>query len=481
MNDMFKADPRIWSGALAAALALTACTPTVKPITGPVATKFSEPDSALAPADLSVWWTAFDDPLLNKVVDESFAQNITLQQAVLRVREARALGRQTIAGVLPTLDAVGSVTSTEALDGPGLVNSTGGFDDRQTTAVYGPSAIWEVPLFGRIQAAGVGYKGTILAATAAARGTRATLAADAAQAYVDLRAAQSRAQLLDQSATALESIRAANQKQVDAGILSTGDFARTQSLAANARARAETAQAVLRRALDRVAVLRGIAPGTDALEAELAKTAPVPNFTAGAPRSTPANLLRARPDIAQAEAAALQQAALVGVARNDLLPQLTLGGQINIYDTVSGQPFSGGGTQGVLNAAVSMPLWDWGSRLANVTVQKSRFKSAMLGYRDTVNNAVAEAQGALATFARTQRAADLARESEAAAFRRDNAQAALYRVGISSLNDRLDATNDLITARLDRTAAEADAAAAAIAVYRAFGGAAQPPKPTKSS
>lgn len=464
------------TGALLAAAAVAGClSPQVKPITGPVAGKFAEPDSEAPPADLAVWWRAFDDPLLNRVVDEAFAENISLKQAVLRVREARALGRQTIAGVLPTLDAKGSASSTEALRGSELASAAGTLEGKQAYYSFGPSASWEVPLFGQIQTAAVGYRGTIRAATAAARGARASLAAEAAQAYVDLRTAQARADLLEQSATALEAIRAANQKQVDAGILAKGDFARTQSLAANARARAEVAKASVRIALDRIAVLRGMAPSTDPLEAELAKPAPSPSFKAGAPRSTPANLLRARPDIAQAEAQALQASAQVGAARNALLPQLTLGGQINVLDNIKGAALPGDQTQAALSASVSMPLFDWGSRLANVTVQKSRFDVALLTYRDTVNKAVAEAQGALSTFARAQDAAVLSHESESAAIERDNAQAALYRVGISSLNDRLDATNDLITARLDRASADADAAAAAISVYRAFGGAATPP------
>lgn len=465
------------TGAFLAAASVAGClSPKVEPITGPVAENFAEPDSVIAPADLAVWWRAFDDPLMNQVVDEAFAQNITLKQAVLRVREARALGRQTIAGVLPTLDAKGSASSTEALRGQELFSSERGLEPKQAYYSFGPSASWEVPLFGQIQTAAVGYRGTIRAATAAARGARAALAAEAAQAYVDLRTAQARADLLDQSARALEAIRAANQKQVDAGILAKGDFARTVSLASNARARAEVAKAAVRTSLDRLAVLRGMAPSTDPLEAELAKPAPAPIFKSGAPRSTPANLLRARPDIAQAEGEALQASAQVGAARNALLPQLNIGGQINVLDNITGSALPGDQTQAALSATVSLPLFDWGSRLANVSVQKSRFESSMLAYRDTVNKAVAEAQGALTTFARTQDAAILSREAEAAAIDRDNAQAALYRVGISSLNDRLDATNDLITARLDRATADADAAASAIAVYRAFGGASVFPK-----
>ena len=461
---------------LAAAAASGCLSPQVKPVTGPVADRFAEPDSETAPADLALWWRAFDDSLMNQVVDEAFAQNITLKQAVLRVREARGLGRQTLSGVLPTLDAKGSASSTEALRGQDLFSSERGLEPRQAYYSFGPSASWEVPLFGQIQSAALGYRGTIRAATAAARGARASLAAEAAQAYVDLRAAQARADLLEQSARALEAIRAANQKQVDAGILAKGDFARTISLSANARARAEVAKAVVRTSLDRLAVLRGMAPSTDPLEAELAKPAPAPIFKAGAPRSTPANLLRARADIAQAEGEALQASAQVGAARNALLPQLNLGGQINVLDNIKGAPLPGDQTQAALSASISMPLFDWGSRLANVSVQKSRFEVSLLSYRDTVNRAVAEAQGALSTFARTQDAALLSHEAEAAAIERDNAQAALYRVGISSLNDRLDATNDLISARLDRASADADAAAAAISVYRAFGGAAAFPK-----
>ena len=41
-------------------------------------------------ADFSTWWTVFNDPTLNALVESAYQQNLTLQATGIRILEARA-------------------------------------------------------------------------------------------------------------------------------------------------------------------------------------------------------------------------------------------------------------------------------------------------------------------------------------------------------------------------------------------------------
>ncbi|MDX2237704.1 MAG: TolC family protein [Hyphomonadaceae bacterium] len=465
----------------AAALAVAAgCStlPDRRPEAGALPEAWADaPVGAQDPDAMAAWWRGFNDPTLDLLVEEALAEGPDLRLAALRVRESRALSRTTLTQYLPQLTAAGQVNYSQALDGPDLRTSTqalsgAGGDSEQAIGGYGPQISWEIPLFARIEAAAVGARATVRGAEADLRGARVALIADVAQAYIDLRAAQNTRAAVAEAVALSDQLAAVVAQGAAAGFSSPAEAADARRLAETNRAQLPGLVIEARRAENVLAVLRGRAPGTepDAIAQALSAGGETPALDLAAAPAAPADLLRLRPDVARAEADAIIAAADLGLARADLLPQLSLTGGISVTDNILGAALTERSASLDLTPAITMPLFDWGSRLAAVRVRDSRFEQALISYRGTVNQAVADASNALIALEQGRLRLQAARAAEEAALATAEGARAAYQAGVQSLADRIRAEQQLIDARTSRIDAEAAQASAAVRVYRAFGG-----------
>jgi NodT family efflux transporter outer membrane factor (OMF) lipoprotein len=415
------------------------------------------------------WWKRFDDATLDVLVDEALTNGPSVQIAASRVREARALSRTTIVQYLPELSATGTGQYNRVLEGDLGV----GGEREQATTSYGPQVSWEIPLFSRIEAAVVGSRANTASALADLRGAQVALAADVAQAYVDLRAANASHAALSRSVEVSDELARILDVSANAGFASRADAADARRLAESTRTRLPGLVIETRRAENVIAVLRGVAPGTEdpALHNALMNAeAPIPHLELTSAPAAPADLLRLRPDVVRAEAQTLLAASALSDARTNLLPQLNLTGSISVTDAVIGNPLGAGGTTLSATPFISIPLFDWGARLAQVRQRDAQFNQSLIQYRQTVTQAIAEASNALVSLDQGGRRLNSARIAEEAANVTAGGSRAAFEAGIQSLADRLRAEQQLIDATLTRIDAEAQSARAAIATYRAVGG-----------
>ncbi|MGD9965932.1 MAG: efflux transporter outer membrane subunit [Hyphomonadaceae bacterium] len=424
------------------------------------------PQAAALP--VTDWWQAFNDPALNQLVTEALSEGPDVQLAVSRVREARALTYSTITQFLPELSATGSGQYARIMEGDVPV----GVDRETASGPYGAAVSWELPLFA-IGATAAGARAGTQSALADLRGARVALAADVAQAYVDLRAAQTSRGALQRSVETADELARILATSAGAGFASEADAADARRLAESTRTRLPGLVIEERRAENVLAVLRGKSPGTEApqMQAMLSRSeASVPHLELSAAPAAPADLLRLRPDVARAEAQTLIAAAQLGAARADLLPRINLTGSINVTDALIGAPEGAGLTVASASPVISIPLFDWGRRFAVSRQRDAQFEQSLILYRQTVTQAVAEASNALVSLEQGRQRLDSARAAELAAETTVRGSRAAYQAGIQSLADRLRSEQQLIDASLTRITAEQQAASAAIATYRAFGG-----------
>lgn len=413
------------------------------------------------------WWRGFNDPALDQFVAEALAEGPDMRIAVSRVREARALSYATITQYLPELTATARGEYQRVLDGPVL-----GSDREEFAGIYGAQVSWELPLFA-IGATAVGARAGTQAALADLRGAQVALVADVAQAYVDLRTAQASHAALTRSVATADELARILDTAARAGFAAEADAADARRLAEATRTRLPGLVIEARRAENVLSVLRGRAPGTEdaATQAVLNMAdAPVPHLELASAPAAPADLLRLRPDVARAEAQTLIAAAQLGVARADMLPRLNFTGSINVTDSILGNPVGAGTTVLPATPFISIPLFDWGRRLAVARQRDAQFDQSLIQYAQTVTQAVAEASNALAALEQGRLRLNSAEAAEEAAETTARGSRAAYGAGIQSLSDRLRIEQQLIEATLTRIDAEAQQARAAIATYRAFGG-----------
>ncbi|HJY90366.1 MAG TPA: TolC family protein, partial [Candidatus Acidoferrum sp.] len=115
--------------------------------------------TAATPIEKDDWWSSFQDPELNSLVERSAKQNLDLKLALERVQEARAARGVSRSGYFPSIDGAASGTrNRQRVIGPvGPQNSPVIVPVEFNNFQGGLSASWELDVFGgtrrRVQAA----------------------------------------------------------------------------------------------------------------------------------------------------------------------------------------------------------------------------------------------------------------------------------------------------------------------------------------
>jgi NodT family efflux transporter outer membrane factor (OMF) lipoprotein len=417
----------------------------------------------------AAWWARFSDPVLDGLVREALTESLSVQVANQRLVEARSTGRATIAGFAPRINGSISTDTDYAIDGPKLFNAAGGPEDRQTNQTSAVRTTWEVPLFGRVSSALAGSRAGVKGAQADIEAAKIAVIGDIAAAYVDLRNAQLSVAYLQEDLVRADKLAAIASARATAGLVSLSEASQAQTQAANVRERLPDAILRMRATLDRLAILRGVMPGS--LDTRLALT-PDFAFKSDAPAidAIPANFVRRRLDVSRAEQDAILAAAQVGVSRSELYPSVSITGTVTSLVSLAGGAFGADISRGNVSPAINIPLFDLGQRRATLRTSNARFQQALLQYRSTTLSAVAEGQAALTSYDQSRNRAGAALDAEKAAQTRQTATISAYEAGIVSFRERLEAERDFSSARQNRLSSQAQFSDAAIGLYRAFAG-----------
>lgn len=448
--------------ALIAAAALSACTAGPPPAT-PAA---PWPDRWQAPLPhtgqltrLSQWWQQFDDPLLVQLIDTAQAVSPSIASAASRIEQSRATRVAAGAALLPSLDA----NASAARGRQDFVSGVG------TTASAGVQASWELDLFGGRRAARDAAQARAEGAQAAWHDARVAVAAEVATSYTALRACEAQVE----------------QTRIDAH--SRGETARLTDLsrqagfeapASAALARASAAQGnsllIERRAQCEVLVkglvaLTGVAEPT--LRGQLAAgAAKVPQPAQLVIASVPAQALAQRPDLLGAERELIAVAAEVSQAQAARLPRIALAGSVSAARIESSLGSDSGTLWSVGPVTVSLPLFDAGTRRANLDAARARYVEAGAVYRGKLRAAVREVEEALVALQSTaDRSADsqAASEGYATSFRATEAR---FKGGLASLFELEDARRSALQAQVALIDLQRERSTAWITLYRALGG-----------
>ncbi|MBS0556690.1 MAG: efflux transporter outer membrane subunit [Proteobacteria bacterium] len=407
----------------------------------------------LGPApDLDAWWHAFNDAQLDALIQRALAQNLTVQQASLRLRGARALQHRSGTQFMPQ---VNFHTFSEP-------------DPAATTSYYeiGFDAQWELGFFGRGLGNARVAAADLQAAETSVTAARVSLVAEVARSYVDLRAAQARAGLLDRIVDLRERDVELARTRLRLKLATQDDVDKAAGELAQARADAAEPAAAIAQAQQALDVLLAQSQP----DANLASAAPQPVLGAVSFAQTPADLLRTRPEIRQAELDVLRAAGELGIARADLWPKLGLGGTLISSTRMVGDIDRPNKAIPSAGPMIDIPLLDWGARHDMANAREAGLQAAVLGYRQAVLEGVAEAESALAQWQRDQARADAAHARLALADNALTRAQTLRRIGLADDADRAQAGIAQAQAQLQASLAQRDAAIAFIAVYKSFGG-----------
>lgn len=411
-----------------------------------------------------VWWQqAFDDPMLNWLIETALAQNLSLRSAGLRVLQARqqlliAIGRQ-----YPQQQQINAQAEIT-----GLFSSP-------AYEIYdlGFNVSWEADIWGSFKRQIESSSAALDASVAEYDGVQVSLIAEIARNYLLIRTTQARLEVARQNLNLQqESVRITSAKFA-AGAVSSLDLEQAQTLLYTTEASIYVFEQSLQQLKNSLAVLLGRPPGD--MGALLETAQPIPSVAADIATGMPQDLIRRRPDIRAAERLLAAQSAQIGVAVSELYPHMGLGGVIGTSVSTAGGLKFGDLLQNDTSSYNFLGFFQWnifnyGRLKNNVRLQDALFQQLLEDYRETVLRAQGEVENAIVAFLKSHQQLAAYQAAADAAQRAADVSTEQYMDGLVDFNTVLSTLRALATQQDQLAAAKGTLATDLIDVYRSLGG-----------
>lgn len=342
------------------------------------------PRGSLSAAPL--WWTAFNDPLLDALIDRALQNNTSVAGAQAALRQARALRDMAAAGLLPALGASGSAQHNTS-------GNADGADTHGKSFRAGLDAAWEIDIFGTNRHALAAADAGAGASAANLGDVQRSIAAEVALGYVALRGTQARLGIAEANLASQQENLQITRWRLQAGLVTALETEQARAAVEQTRSQLPLLQTDIEQARHALALLAGEPPA--ALSVQLAARGPIPAPPAMVAAALPAEAIRQRPDVRAAEMQLTAAAARVSQARAARLPDFRLSGSIGAGALTLNALTHGASMVSTVLAAVSMPLFDGGAGAAGVRAQQAAMEQARQAYRATILTALSEVENAL--------------------------------------------------------------------------------------
>lgn len=420
------------------------------------------------------WWATFNDPVLDRLVETAYRQNLTLLGAGTRVLEARARLGVAIGGFYPqTQGGTGSISYVRPPEADPSTNPIGSIGEFWRSSL-GLSLAWELDFWGRFRRGVSAADAAYLASVASYDDVLVTLVGDVATTYLGIRTLETQLAIARANvARQRQALRIARDR-FRGGAATELDVFQAENVLAQTEAAIPQLTAQLEQGRNALRVLLGMPP--EPLEGLLAgRTGRIPDLPDGVAVGIPADLIRRRPDIRAVELRAAAQSERIGIARADLFPAFTLSGAFGgtaaaVRGNSLDDMFNSRGMTFAFGLNFSWPILNYGRITNEVRVQDARLQGLLIEYRDTVLRAQRDVENGIAGFLEGGRQVAALKRSAAAAQRALGIALDQYQLGTRDFTTVLTAQQNLYQAQNSLAQAEGARAIALANTFKAMGG-----------
>lgn len=411
----------------------------------------------------SDWWTVYNDPVLNRLVEQAMAANPDLQAAAERFVQARDMMMKTRSRRIPQLGiglgASNNRQSENALFRPPNIPI------QESTVSLGGLASWEPDFWSAIRNA---TRVEIYRAQERAADfglARLSLQAEITSNYYTLRGYDAQAAIYSHSIDLYKRSLNIVKTQFAGAIASALDVARVESLLFSTETKLAQVQGHRQVVEQSIAILVNMAPAGFTIKPvdELKVT----KFTV--PQTIPSTLLERRPDVAAMEREMAQANRAIGIARAAFYPNVAFraGGG---YEDDGFNLIKLANSFWSYGASVELPMFQGGYRRAQLQQAWSAYRETEDRYRSTVLNAFREVENNLSLTERLTVAAERQDAAVGATFKTQNLTMELYQGGLASSLELIYAQVQTLLARIDSVVIKTDLIKSSVALIRALGG-----------
>ena len=419
----------------------------------------------------SAWWTIFKDSILNRFVGLAYLQNLPLQIAGLRIMEARAQKAIAVGRQFPqTQAALANVTAIGVSEN---IADAIGIDRNFWNFQVGFDVSWEADFWGKFRQDVKAQTASLDATVADYDNALVSLTAEVAHTYTMIRTFEVLIKLANRNAQLQEEGLRIAESRFRTGVTSELDVAQATTLLESTRASIPQLEISLIQSQNALCTLLGQPTGT--VQALLQDSQYIPATSQKISMVVPAELLRRRPDIRNAERMAAAQNSRIGIAKSELYPQIKLLGTISTQSSSgTGVPtsdlFGSGSLLYSIGPQLIWPILNYGQISNSVRVQDARFEQLLVNYQNTVLRAAQEVEDGLNGYLKSQETAVFEQKATKGAQRSVDLAFIQYREGSADYQRVLEAQRSLLQAENALAQAHSAIATNLISLYKALGG-----------
>ncbi|MEY2697962.1 MAG: hypothetical protein RL333_2100 [Pseudomonadota bacterium] len=443
----------------------------VKPNANPPAQWHTEKEAGaqlkpIQESDLETWWRSLEDPILDDLERRGKGENLDLKVALTRIDQARAEKLANRASLFPQ---VGATAAGTYLDNVFPRQTSTGTQNQWGFLLTGLDAFWEIDLFGRLRRKLEASTALNESAAENYREAWVLLSSEIAKEYVTFRNVQSLLRITRSNIKSQSHTLELTERLFEEGVGTRFDTTREKSLLKATEAEIPRLEGLLSESQHKIELLLALQPGS--LRGLLEKEGPVPVPKDRRILVKPADTLRLRPDIREAERNLAAATATQGAAFAELFPKISVAAFMGVQNSDLENLFRSTAFSWASGSAIMQPIFNFGRIRAGIDLADARQQEAYLRYEKAVLEALKETETALRL---------LLKEEE----RRQNLEVSVenlkesrrlaelrYREGVSNFLDVLDSERAIYTEEIKLAQCRAQTTMYLIAVFKAMGGA----------
>jgi len=415
------------------------------------------------PAD---WWKQFHDPLLDTIMAQALSNNRDLAVAQANIQRAKALRDVASSGNMPTLDANFGANRSR-------YSRQSNFNNAGTTRnTFNASldASWEFDLFGKTKRAVEAADAQLGGTQASAYAVQLSVVADIASNYFEVRGLEQKINTTKRNIALLQELESIIQAQADAGIVTASEIVRARAEHEALASSLPTLEADKTARIYRISVLTGQPP-----EFYVSAFAISDHNTLLALPSDPvpvglrSDMLKRRPDVAQAERNLALATANIGITEAERFPSFSITGAIGSGARVFSDWFAANTITHSLAAALGWSMYS-GAANARIDVAEAEAKAAMAIYEQSILLALEDAEAALLRYGSAWKTLHYLKQTALSQQQLRDLVQLRYDSGEDSFESLLTAEQSNISAQAAVQTAETNVLIALSTLYKALGG-----------
>ena len=411
-----------------------------------------------------LWWKEFGDENLNVLVESALEKNTNLRIAYLNLEKAKASLGVAEASLLPGVNLNVSYTKAKSSG----ETYTGQPQTRYRTSSINLGLNYEIDLWGRVRNSVLAANESLNASKFDYDSARLSLSSSVAKSYFTLVSLNMQEAVLQETLKTYEATLALRKTQLDLGGINEMTYLQSKAAVESAKMSLISVLNLKSKALTSLAILTGksndeILKGAVASAQNLPSS---PEIKAG----ISSDVLLRRSDVAKALADLKATNALVGVAKADYFPTISLTGLLGFTSVDFENIFVGNANTWSIGGSLVQKIFDYGRTKNNVRVAETNEQIAAVTYEATVRSALGEVRDALISRQNAKLSLDqvknlLQSQQKIYSLAKDQ-----YNAGYIGHLELLDAQRNLLQAKLQDISAKLDEVDSAVEVYRALGG-----------